>query len=308
MTRRAVIVLNPTGGRGQAGRRRAELERLLRDAATQRPACALKWEIVESSSAGAATQIAARSAETGATIIAAAGGDGTLNEVLNGVIGTGATLALLPLGTGNDFSRTAGLFGSLRLAVETLFDGLDRPIDVGLVNGRYFLNVAGCGFDAVVAARANHGPRWLRGAPSYVLALLQTLARFRPADVVLTLDGEASARRLMLCSVANAQTYGAGMRIAPDAMLDDGLFDVCILGAAGVVEFILAFPRVFNGTHVAHPKVTILRASCVRVESSSPLPLLVDGEVIGATPAEFTIQPSAIRFLFPQPQARSAAP
>jgi diacylglycerol kinase (ATP) len=296
--RRAAIVLNPAGGHGRTGRRRAELEGLLRGAAVNDRG-ELTWEIHTTSAPGEATEIAARCAADGADIVAAAGGDGTLSEVLNGVVGSKAVLALLPLGTGNDFARTVGYRDGLRGAVEALFTGEARPIDVGRVRGRHFLNVAGCGFDAEVADRANRGPRWLTGGAAYTLAILGTLARFRAADLRLTVDGERRDVRAMLCSVANARTYGGGMRIAPDALLDDGLFDICLLTEAGMAEFLLAFPRVFRGTHTAHPKVTMLRGSVVRVESEPPLPLLIDGEVIGTTPAEFTLCPDAIRFIFP---------
>ena len=301
-SRRAVIVLNPAGGHGRAGRQRPELEWLLKAASARQPSeDRLEWEIVQTTAPGAASGIAARCAAEGADIVAAAGGDGTLNEVLNGLIGSRATLALLPLGTGNDFSRTVGLYGSLKCAVDTLFTGTPRPIDVGRIAERYFLNVAGCGFDAVVAERANTGPRWLTGAPAYIYAVLQTLTRFRAAEFRLTIDGIERTQRAMMCSIANAQTYGGGMRIAPTARLDDGLFDLCILAEAGTLEFVQAFPRVFQGTHTTHPKITMLQARHVRIESTPTLPLLIDGEVIGTTPAEFTLLPSAIEFLFPSP-------
>ena len=302
MSRRAVIVLNPAGGQGRAKRRRPELERLLAEATAQQGAGdRLEWEIQETTAPGSAGRIATRCAAEGAEIVAAAGGDGTLSEVLNGIMGSRVTLGLLPFGTGNDFSRTVGLYGSLPRAVHTLFAGTPKPIDVGRVADRYFLNVAGCGFDAAVADCANRGPRWLTGATAYICAVLQTLAQFRAADLRLTIDGVERSQRAMMCSVANAQTYGGGMRIAPTARLDDGLFDLCILAEAGRLEFIRAFPRVFKGTHTTHPKITMLQARHVRIESTPALPLLIDGEVIGTTPAEFTLLPAAIEFLFPAP-------
>src|SRR5579872_6180322 len=276
--------------------------------ASHRPDTPLEWQIAQTTGPGSATRIAAEAAASGADIVAAAGGDGTLNEVLNGVAGSRSALALLPMGTGNDFARTVGLYGRLPLAVQTLFDGDARPIDAGHVAGRWFLNVAGCGFDAAVAERANRGPRWLSGAPAYIAAVIATIARFRPAGLRLTLDGETRELRAMLCSVANARFYGGGMRIAPDARLDDGLFDVCLLAEAGVLEFLTPFPRVFRGTHTAHPKVAMLRARQVGIESDRPLPLLIDGEVIGTTPAEFSLEPYAVRFLFPPARPSDTRP
>ena len=104
----------------------------------------------------------------------------------------------------------------------------------------------------------------------------------------------------MLCAVANAQSYGGGMRIAPDAQLDDGLLDLCIIGEASRGEFLRAFPRVFKGTHVFHPKVSMLRASRLRIESSPPLPVLSDGEIVGQTPFEVQILPGALWVMRPK--------
>jgi diacylglycerol kinase (ATP) len=258
------------------------------------------WEIRETSAPGDGVKLAAEAAALGADLVAAAGGDGTLGEVVNGLAGTGTRLGVIPLGTGNDFVRTLGLRADdLPGAVHTLFHGTPKPIDLGRCGDRWFLNVAGCGFDAVVAERVNRGFRRLRGTSTYLAALCQSLLAFRPAAFTLTLDGETRTQRAMLCSVANARAYGGGMLIAPDAQLDDGLFDVCLLGEVGTLEFLRAFPRVFRGTHTSHPKVTMLRARHVRVESDPPLPVFVDGEVIGRTPTEFTLAPRALEVMTP---------
>lgn len=265
---------------------------------------------------GSATALAAAAAADGADVVAAAGGDGTCSEVLNALVGTNARLGLIPLGTGNDLARSLGLLqvasceigsGTGRLeasplgaALSNLVHGVAHPVDLGFVHGRWFINVAGCGFDAVVAERINCGFRYVRGTAAYLAATLQTLITFRPAQVRITTDGETRAMRAMLCAVANAQSYGGGMKVCPQAEMDDGLFDICIIGDAGALEFLCAFPRVFPGTHITHPKVTMLQARHVVIESDPPLPLLVDGEVIGTTPAEFTLHPRAIEIMIPK--------
>jgi diacylglycerol kinase (ATP) len=298
--RRYVIVLNPAAGRGRGASQRARIEQAIERAIARLPAPrAVTWEIVETARAGDGTRLAAEAAASGADLVAAAGGDGTLGEVVNGIAGTGAALAILPLGTGNDFARGIGLHRDLGLALDTLFHGIRRRVDLGRCGDRWFINVAGCGFDAIVAERVNRGFRHLRGTSAYIAAVVQSMAKLRAAPMRITLDGEAMELRGLLCAVANAPLYGGGMRIAPDARVDDGLLDVCIVKEASALEFAAAFPRVFAGTHVGHPKVAMFRGRNVRVESDPPLPLLVDGEVIGATPAEFTVAPLAITLMTP---------
>lgn len=298
--RRVTVILNPVAGRGQGAKRQPALERLLeesvRRAAVRQGVSEREftWRICRTAAPEEAVSLARRAAEEGAQVVAAAGGDGTCGDVVNGLAGTTAHLGILPLGTGNDFARTLGFGTDLARAVDALFSGSPRPLDLGLANGRRFLNIAGCGFDAVVAERINRGIRFLRGTPAYLAAVLQTLAAYHPVPLRLTLDGVTHEAPAMLCCVANAQSYGGGMRIAPDARFDDGLFDICLLKAAGRIEFLRAFPRVFQGTHVTHPKVQMFRARRVCIESDPPLPVLVDGEVIGRTPLDAQILPYAL--------------
>lgn len=299
--RHLTVILNPTSGRGKGARRRSELERLIADAVArfvpdkgQAKPC---WEIRETTAPGDGAALAAEAVARGADVVAAAGGDGTCRDVVNGLVGMGARLGVLPLGTGNDFARTLGIGADLERAVETLFSGVPMPVDLGRAQDRYFLVAGGCGFDAAVTARVNRGFRYLRGTAAYVGAVCDCLRTFRPAQMRLTLDGQAREVCAMLCTVANAPMYGGGMKIAPDARLDDGLFDICLIGSVGRIEFLRTFPRVFRGTHVTHPKVTMLRARQVRIETETPLPVFADGDVIGTAPVEFTLEPHAVSVL-----------
>jgi diacylglycerol kinase (ATP) len=299
---RIKVILNPQAGRGQGARRKQELTALL-DAAIRAHGHA-ECDIIETQSAGRAAELARRAAADGVNIVAAAGGDGTLNEVVNGLVGTTSILGLLPLGTGNDFARCLGIGTDLKLAVDNLLGGMPHPIDVGRAGDRWFVNIAGCGFDALVAQRINEGFRFLKGATAYVAAVCDCLRTLKAADIRLTLDGQQLETRALMCSVANATSYGGGMLVAPDAKIDDGLFDICLLREAGRLEFLRAFPRVFKGTHVTHPKVTMLRAAVVAIESDPPLPILIDGEVAGATPVTFTLQKHGLQVLMPHCKPR----
>ena len=292
---RNVIIVNPAAGRPPRHRRRPDIEALMEHAGV-----GAQLDVVVTHAAGEATDLARQAAADGAAIVAAAGGDGTLNEVVNGLVGTETTLGLLPMGTGNDFARCLGIGVDLPRAVNTLVHGVPRRVDLGQVRGRWFLNIAGCGFDAIVAERVNRGFRRLKGTSAYLAAIAESLITLKPADMRLTLDGEVHEIRVLMCSVANSTCYGGGMRIAPDAKLDDGRFDICVLKDAGRLEFVCAFPRVFKGTHVTHPKVVMYRASTVVIESDPPMPVLIDGDVMGTTPATFTMHPSAIQVIAPR--------
>jgi diacylglycerol kinase (ATP) len=299
--RRIAVILNPASGRGQGARRRVDLEQMLARMATDMASNGTEWKILETTGAGSAGALARRAVEEGANVVAAAGGDGTLNEVVNGMVGidAGAACGLLPLGTGNDFARHIRLGTDLERAVHTLFHGAPQPVDLGRAGDRWFINIAGCGFDALVADRINRGIRNLHGTAAYVAAVCQCLLTLRAAHLTLTLDGQTLTADALMCSVANASCYGGGMRIAPEARIDDGLFDICLLRDAGRLEFLRAFPRVFKGTHITHPKVTMLRAVEVTIQSDPPLPILIDGDVVGTTPVTFTLHPHALPILMP---------
>ncbi len=301
---KVVVILNPVAGRGAGNRARPKLEASLARlaAASRLPVC---WQVIETSARGDGIEIARRAASDGADVVAAAGGDGNIGEVANGLAGTRARLGIIPLGTGNDFARALGLHGSLDLAVRTLVEGRSRRIDLGRAGERYFINVAGCGFDAVVASRVNRGFRLLRGTAAYVAAVLLTLMTYRPPRMRIIVDGEQQDLRAMLCCIANSTSYGGGMRIAPDARIDDGLLDVCILKEAGAWEFLRAFPRVFRGTHTTHPKFSTRTAPRVIVMTDRLMPVLIDGEaiqLIAGTPITFEVVPKAIEVMMPQPE------
>lgn len=293
---KTVVVLNPAAGRGRGAQLQSQIEAALPGATI--------WQTTR---AGEATELARRAVKEGAQLVVAAGGDGTLGEVLNGLMGSGAKLGILPMGTGNDFARCIGIGTKLEFALEMLKRGSFRATDVGKVEiggqSRFFLNVAGAGFDSRVAARINeHRPRILAklgGTSAYLVACLSEMRRFPLADFRLELDGKVVESRAVLCAIANASSYGGGMLVAPDADLGDGLFEVCLIKELSRGAFLRAFPGVFAGKHVHHPAVEMFKAAKVRLESEPSLPVLVDGEIVEQTPATFEILPRAIRVIVP---------
>ena len=295
------VIFNPAAGRGRISS--DELKMRLKRHANGRA-----FEIYSTSAAENAATLARRAIENGAQIIAAAGGDGTLGEVTNAVHGSGARLGVLPLGTGNDFARTLGIGTDLELASATLFGNNCRVIDAGRATlageSRLFLNVAGCGFDAKVARRINTARghffwRHWKGVAAYMAATALELRQLRAARLRLDLDGEIVDTRALLCAIANARSYGGGMKVAPAASLDDGLFDICLIKEASRTEFARAFPSVFRGEHVEHPRVEMFRARRVEVWCDRLWPVLVDGEVCGTTPLTLEIVPRALQIMAP---------
>lgn len=287
-----VFILNPAAGRS-AGRK------------WRRFAAGADGVVLETARPGHATVLAREAAAQGASVVAACGGDGTVNEVAHGLLGTPAALGVVPLGTGNDFARTIGVYGNLPMAMETIRLGRTSPLD--LIRWRcaeltgICVNVAGCGFDAEVARRTNLGSGWLRGTSAYIYAVLGALASYKPVDLSLSLDGEALAAKAMLCAIANAKSYGGGMKIAPMANISDGILDVVLVKETAIFEFLRAFPSVFSGKHLSHPKVLTRTAQSIRIESAEPTPALVDGEIVGQLPIELEILPNALRVVTPGP-------
>ena len=295
------VILNPNAAGARAGKFRTRLNRLLAEEAARQPGS--QWEVFETGFSGHAVQIAAEQRDTGVDIIAAAGGDGTISQCASSLVNSRTALSVIPLGTGNDFARTLNISG-IEHGVQTLFRGVRRATDVGTANGRYFVNVAGCGFDAAVARRTNEGYKHFKGAMAYLAAVVECLGQFRPVNADILLDGKLVSGPIMMCSVANARYFGGGMRIAPEAQIDDGMLDVCLIAGVGKLEFLAALPRVFNGSHVTHPSVTMHRCKQLTVSPGRSIPIFIDGEEAGITPVEFTVMPGALQVVMPQQLSR----
>jgi YegS/Rv2252/BmrU family lipid kinase len=239
------------------------------------------------------------------SLLVVVGGDGTVNEVVNGVAGTDAEIAVLPSGTGEDFGRTHGIPDRFDDAVRTVLGGATRTIDVGRVEceggpARFFANVGSAGMSGSVARRANGMSKVLGGKATFFYALTREFLAWRNTEVVVELDGGVRREgRLHDVIVANGNFHGGGMKLAPDASQDDGLFDVVTIGDVNKLDFLTTAPKLYSGRYLAHPKVELLRSSTVGIEAAEPLPLEVDGEPIGTTPARFEVVPGALRLRVP---------
>jgi diacylglycerol kinase (ATP) len=216
------------------------------------------------------------------------------------VAGTETPLGIIPAGTGNDLANTLALptkdpVAAAALIADRLAGGPIRRMDAVRVGDKWFGCVLGAGFDSRVNDRANR-MSWPRGRMRYNLAILAELGVFKPVPFVLTLDGERWETEAMLVAVGNAKSYGAGMKVTPDAEVDDGVVDVQVLGPVSKVEFLKTFPKVFKGTHVSHPAVTIRRATVVSLEAEG-VTAYADGEYLADLPITCETVPGAVRIL-----------
>ena len=292
---RTMIILNPWAGRGKAGRKRAALERALR-------AAGVEYDLVLTHLRGGAIELAWQSVDRGYTRIVAAGGDGTINEVANGIkgaeqkLGKRAKLGIIPLGTGSDFIKSLDGIkpNDIPGAVQRLQSGRPHKVDIGRVQVprgavRYFVNGLGIGLDAQVAFEALQIPR-LRGTAVYLVAILRALMRYRAHPMTVQYDQHRVYRRLLFASVANGRCQGGGFWLTPDALVDDGQLDLCIIDHMRLPEIIRHLPKVMKGTHMRLSQVTMGRAHTVRVDSPVPIPIATDGEVIATDARQVLVE------------------
>lgn len=259
-----------------------------------------------SSRPGEISDLAERAVAGGAELVVVVGGDGTINEAVNGLLRVEARpeLAVIACGTGDDFVRTHRIPTELDAALAVARDGTAVDVDAGLVTftggRRFFANVASVGMSGAVAERANSTSKRLGGRITFFYALTREFLAWRNSEVTVTLaDGTERRGRMHDVVVANGQYHGGAMWLAPDASPDDGLFDVLLIGDVTKGDFIRTAPKLYRGTHLAHSKVELLRSPTVRVEAAEPLPLETDGEQVGATPAIFEVVPGALRLRVP---------
>jgi YegS/Rv2252/BmrU family lipid kinase len=243
-------------------------------------------------------------------LLVVVGGDGTVNEVVNGLAGReGPELAVIPRGTGRDFVRTYGIPHKLDEALRTARDGRTREIDLGRARFRswqgepaewYFANIASAGMSGAIAKRANETSKALGGKISYFWATFAVFARWRTSELTVTVGGETRRARMHDVVVANGRYFGGGMMICPGAEPDDGVFDVLLIGSLTKRDLLLTLPKTYRGKHLPHPKAELLRGPTVEIEAPEPLPVELDGEQPGTTPARFEIVPRALRLRVPQ--------
>jgi diacylglycerol kinase (ATP) len=302
-----VFVVNPASANGSTGRRWPEI-------ATRAAAAGLHGATLMSERPGDVATLTERAVADGASVVVVVGGDGTVFEAVNGLVRSGAAdgveLAVLSRGTGTDFARSLRLPKEIDEAVDVARSGKARAIDLGRAEyvawdgtkaEACFANFGGAGISGAIASRANSTSKAMGGRLSFVWATVAVFARWKSTEITVAVDDERRSGRMFEVLVMNGDYTAGGMWAAPEAEPDDGLFDVLLIGDVTKADFVVTFPKIYRGTHLAHPKIESLRGATVTVEAVKPLPIALDGEQPGTTPVTFSIVPRAIRVRVPAP-------
>lgn len=290
-----LLILNPSSGREQA----ADAAEGIVDRLRARYG---DVRVVVTGGDGDATRAARSAAADGCSRIVVAGGDGTLNEALNGVAAASALdgmyFGILPLGTGNDFAAALGIPAELDAALDVLLTERTLRVDVGVVNGRCFLNTSGGGYIAEVSVAVTTQLKSIAGRLAYLIGGAQALIEYDPIRVTITADpGEVRLGvRLYAFAVCNSPLIGGGRLIAPSAIIDDGLLDVCLIEGMSSVEFVALARKVAQGDHVNDPRVRYLQASSIVIEFDRDALINTDGEVLSARRADYSVLRGATTF------------
>jgi YegS/Rv2252/BmrU family lipid kinase len=295
-----VVVVNPRSAGGKTEKRWPQLREIIHEAYGP-------FEHRFTDAPGSATRLAREALQGGADLVVAMGGDGTINEVVNGffdgarAIAPSAAFGVLPAGTGGDFIKTLGTSKEVRTAAEQLKRSSPRAIDLGRLTFvahdgtqqvRHFINIASFGISGVVDRYVNESSKTFGGTVSFAVATLKAGMQYKNATVRLVLDGGAAREgKIYNVAVANGRYFGGGMKVAPEASLDDGLFDVITMGDFGFSDLLLRGLDIYSGKHVTNPKVTVHRAKKVEATPQDGVEVLldVDGEQPGRLPATFEI-------------------
>jgi len=296
------VIVNPAAGAGKTARKWPQIMVLLKS-------LGLDFEHDVTEAPGHAMELAKSAVGKGCEVVVSVGGDGTIHEIVNGLYEAGGSsnvaVGIVNTGTGADYIRTIGVPRRYKDACKCLLSPNRRSVDLGVVeytkNGqrmkRLFVNFAGIGFDAEVVRATTEKFKALGDMPSYLMGLFSTLMSYENRDVSITVDGEHGERRVCTVMLNNGRYAGGGMMPAPNADPGDGFFDVVIINDMTKPDLIMSLPRIYRGTHLTHPKVTLLRAREVEIKPTLTSAVQADGELLGEAPARFSVLPGALNVI-----------
>ncbi len=293
---KAAILINPASGKGRSAKNAPVAVARLRERGMQ-------VAVLEAASAEGSLQLARQAVADGVDALIACGGDGTVHCVLQAVAGTDTILGIIPVGTGDDIARGLQIpRDDPRKAADVIADRRTRTIDYALIDAadgtqRAFVAVMSAGFDSEVTERANT-MRWPTGQSRYLLATIAELGVYKPVTFRITVDEQAEIQEGMMLAIGNGSSYGGGMYVCPNAVLDDGQLDVTFLTKTSKLTFLKIFPSVFKGTHIHSPSVRTMRGARIRVEAQGQT-AYADGERVGPLPVDVRVVPQGLRVFSP---------
>jgi diacylglycerol kinase (ATP) len=293
-----VFLVNPASANGSTGRKWPVLARRAAE-------LGLRGDALISERPGQLSDLTADAVRGSATQLAVVGGDGTVYEVVNGLLAAGGDveMAVLSRGTGTDFARSLGLPLKFDDAVRVALNGRVRTIDAGRATFHsgeaWFANFAGAGISGAIARDANASSKALGGKAAFMVSTVKVFARWKSASAEAVVGGETRRGQMFEIVAMNGPYAAGGMKIAPEAAMDDGLLDTVLFGDVTKLDFLTTFPKIYSGRHLSHPKIELVRGASVTVEADPPLPVVLDGEQPGTTPARFEIVPGALRVRVP---------
>ncbi len=298
----ARLIVNPAAGAGRTAKKWPKIRDLLKH-------IGLHFEHDLTEAPGHAIELAKTAAAKGYELIVSVGGDGTINEVVNGMYEAGSTqdvtLGIISTGTGSDYARTIGISPHQQEACQCLLHPRQTTVDLGVLEytsnshrtKRLFVNFAGLGFATEVVKATTQKFKFLGGMPSYLTGLLSTFLLYKNKEITLRLDGVEEKRNICTVMMNNGKYGGGSMLVAPDADLRDGLLDVLIIDALSKADLLCSLPRIYKGTHLTHPKVSLKKAKMIEIEAKQKMFLQADGELLGETPARAYVMPAALKII-----------
>jgi diacylglycerol kinase (ATP) len=293
------MIVNPAAGAGKTARKWPQIMSLLKSIGVH-----FEHDLTEAPRH--ATELAKSAAKRGYELVVSVGGDGTINEIVNGLYDAGSIkdvmLGIISTGTGSDYIRTIGIPRQHKEACQRLLNPKKLAVDLGVANylsnggmvRRLFVNFAGLGFDAEVVKATTQKFKALGPVPSYLTGLLSTFLSYSNKEVFIKLDGEAEERKVCTVVMSNGKYGGGSMYVAPQADPRDGFLDAMIIGDLSKPDLLWSLPRIYKGTHLTHPKVIARRARTIEIQSKQPMALQADGELLGESPVIFEILPTAL--------------
>lgn len=291
--RKVLIIINPAAGKGQSKNYIATIKARFENTDIQ-------YQIKISNRVGNVTELAAAGVREGFNEVVAVGGDGTVIEALNGIVGTDTKLGIIPAGTGNDFVRSIGVEREFLEALNVVILGEYEEIDVGVVNDRFFLNVVSFGIDSDVVKTMEKIKNVITGPAAYYVSSIKAISTYKAMKMSINIDGKEYNRKAYLVAIGNGKYFGGGMKITPNASVNSGEFEVCIISNISRMNLIRLLSKANTGNHITEKGVEVFRGKEITIRSiRDNLAVNADGNLIGPAPAKISIYNNKLKVLSP---------